>query len=213
MKVHVKSVFDIETLIKVSDEFVEYDGPVELCKGDNSQAQMAISNQIAQQQLGMQQQVFGEVNPTIKNIIANGGMLPGQEAALRAQTINALPQTYNNLYGNLAQQLTARGLTGGQYGAGGGGVAAGYGSLGAQEAGQAQQGEFNIAALKQQGLNSALGLGNANISSLGNQGVSANQTAASAAQAADQAQTGFWGSLFGALGAGVGGWAGGGFKT
>lgn len=177
--------------------------PCAMMKGGNSQAQMQISNQISQQQLNMQQQLFGEVNPTIKNIIAGGGMLPGQESALRAQTINQLPAQYNQLYGNISQQLTARGLTGGQYGAGGGDVARTFGALGSAEAGQAQQGEFNIANMKMQGLNSALGLGSGSMAAFGNQGVQANSTAASAANAADQASTGFWGSLFGALGAGM----------
>jgi hypothetical protein len=168
-------------------------------KGDNSKAQEAISNQISQQQLGMEQTAFNETNPAIQKIIAGGGLMPSTEAALRAQTINSLPQQFNQLYGNLSQQLTARGLTGGQFGAGGGGVAAGYGSLGAAEAGLAQQGEFNIAGLKQQGLESALGLGNQQMGTTASAGTTANTTAQQAGNAADQASTGFWGSLFGAL--------------
>ena len=182
--------------------------PCAMNKGDNSKAQEAISNQISQQQIGMETTAFNETNPAIKNIIAGGGMLPQQEAALRAQTINQLPQQFNQLYGNLSQQLTARGLTGGQFGAGGGGVAAGYGSLGAAEAGIAQQGEFNIAGMKMQGLESALGLGNQQLGATAQAGTTANSTAQAAGKAADEASTGFWGSLFGALGTAAGGWLG-----
>ena len=173
--------------------------PHALNKGGNSKAQEAISNQISQQQLNMEQTAFNETNPMIKQIIAGGGMTKDQQAALQAQTINALPQQFNQLYGNLSQQLTARGLTGGQFGAGGGGVAAGYGSLGAAEAGIAQQGGFNIAQQKQQGLDAALGLGNQQMGVTAQAGTAANATAQGAAKAADEASTGFWGSLFGAL--------------
>ena len=176
--------------------------PCLMLKGSNSKHQEAISNIISQHALGRQDQLFNQVDPTVQQIIAGGGMLPGQESALRAQTINQLPQQYEQLFGKLGQQLTARGLTGGQM-AGGGEVARQFGSLGAQEAGQAQQGEFNIAGLKMQGLGSALNLGANMGNAYGSQGISANSTAASAANAADQASTGFWGSLFGALGAGT----------
>ena len=206
-------VWDSETLQVVSRESTTYAGPADQCKGGNSEAQQAEDDAVSQQQLNLQQMQLqqqqgqlNQVNPTLQAMIANGGLTPQALASYKAQMINSLPQTYDSLYGNLSQQLTARGLTGGQYGAGGGGVAAGYGSLGSAEAGQAQQGVFNIAQLQQQGLNNALNtsLGVAsqyggNVSSLGNQGTQALGSATTAAGNADQATSDFWGSLFGAI--------------
>lgn len=176
--------------------------PVPMNKGDNSKAQEAISNQIAQQQLNMQQNLMNMVSPTIKNIIAGGGMLPGQEATMNAIALNTTAQNYNNLYGQIGQQLTARGVTGGQM-AGGGDIARQFGSLGAQEAGQATSALENVQMAKMQGLQSALGMGGGFGMGYGTQGVSANATAQQAAKEADAASTGFWGSLFGALGSAV----------
>jgi len=181
--------------------------PCGMNKGSNSQAQAQIDNSVSQAQLGMQQQAFGATFPTVQSIIANGGLTPEAQSALTAQSINSLPQTYNNLYGQLSQQLVARGVTGGQN-AGGGDIARTFGSLGAQEAGQAQQDVFNIAGLKQQGLNAALGIGTTQMGQAGSAGTQALGSATTAAGNADQASTGFWGSLFGALGAagaGIGG--------
>lgn len=172
--------------------------PVPMNKGDNSKAQEAISNQIAQQQLNMQQNLMNMVSPTIKNIIAGGGMLPGQEATMNAIALNTTAQNYNNLYGKLGQELTARGVTGGQM-AGGGDIARQFGALGAQEAGTATQALEGVQTAKMQGLESALGMGGGFGMQYGNQGISANSTAQGAAKAADDASTGFWGSLFGAL--------------
>ncbi len=209
-----KVVWDIASMEVVEVVEVPYFGPWEYFKGDNSKQQMETSNALTQQQLGLQQQQLGmqqnqfnQVNPTLQAIIANGGLTPGAQSAYTSQMINSLPQTYNNLYGNLGQQLVSRGVTGGQN-AGGGDIARQFGALGANEAGQAQQGVFNIAQLQQQGLQNALGtsLGigqqyGQNVGSFGNQATGFNSSATSAANAADQASTGFWGSLFGALGA------------
>lgn len=172
--------------------------PCAMNKGDNSKAQEQISNQIAQQQLQMQQNVMNTVLPTIKNIIAGGGMLPGQESTMNAIALNTTAQNYNNLYGKLGQELTARGVTGGQE-AGGGAIARQFGALGAAEAGQATTALENVQMAKMQGLQSALGMGGGFGMQYGQQGISANSTAQQAANAADQASTGFWGSLFGAI--------------
>lgn len=172
--------------------------PIGVCKGDNSKAQQALENQIAQRQLAMQEQTFNATFPTIQQIIAGRGLLPQEEAALNAHLINSLPQTYNNLYGQIGQQLTARGVTGGQN-AGGGDIARTFGSLGASEAGQAQQGLFDIAQLKQQGLGAALGLGTTQMGQTGSTAANILGSASQSAKAADEASSGFWGSLFGAL--------------
>lgn len=172
--------------------------PCPMNKGGNSQAQMNISNQIAQQQLGMQQNVMNTVLPTIKNIIAGGGMLPGQEQTMNAIALNTLPQQYQNLYGQLGQELVARGVTGGNN-AGGGQIASQFGSLGAQEASTATQALEGVQMAKMSGLQNALGMGGGFGMQYGTQGTTANSTAQQAAGQADQASTGFWGSLFGAL--------------
>lgn len=186
-------------------------------KGGNSQQEMnnanqveAQRNQLMQQQLQMQQQQLGMVNPSLQQIIQNGGMLPAQEAAMRTQAMQGLGQQYQNLQGQLGQALVARGITGGQN-AGGGQIAQNYGQLGAMEAGQ-ESGLLNqIQLAKGQGLMGALqtGLGEAGMfgsqaQGFGGQGVSALGSGVTAANNADQASTGFWGSLMGGL-AGLGG--------
>jgi hypothetical protein len=212
-----KVVWDAETLEIVSRETAPYDGQWELCKGGNSQGQMNLAdqqlnqqNQLMQQQLANQTTEMGMVNPTLQSIIQNGGMLPAQQAAMTTQAIQGLGQQYQNLQGQLGQQLAARGVTGGQM-AGGGALAQGYGQLGAMEAGQESNLLNQIQLQKGQGLQSALGTAAGIGGMYGNQalgfGSQAGQALGSGVQAAgnaDQAQTGFWGSLFGGL-AGVGG--------
>lgn len=186
-------------------------------KGGNSQAEMAKANALSEgqlnimkSQLAMQKQQLGMVNPSLQAIIQNGGMLPAQQAAMTSQSIQGLGQQYQGLYGQLASSLAARGVTGGGM-AGGGDIARQFGSLGAQEAGQQSELLNQIQLAKGQGLQSALGLGlgeggmlGSQAVGFGGQGVSALGIGQQAGQAADQAQTGFWGSLMGGL-AGLGG--------
>lgn len=186
-------------------------------KGGNSQQEMQKANALSQQQLNiMQQQLtmqanqLGMVNPTLQSIIQAGGMLPAQEAAMRTQALQGLGQQYSGLEGQIGQQLTARGLTGGQF-AGGGGIAQQFGQLGAMEAGQQSELLNQIQLAKGQNLMGALqtGLGEAGMFGsqalgFGGQGVNALGIGQQAGQAADQASTGFWGSLIGGL-TGLGG--------
>ena len=186
-------------------------------KGGSSKDEMgraneleAQRNQMLQQQLNLQTQQLGMVNPQLNAIIQAGGMLPQQEAAMRSQALQGLGQQYSNLQGQLTQQLAARGLTGGQFGAGGGAVAKGFGELGALEAGQQSNLLNQIQLAKGQNLMGALqtGLGEAGMLGsqalgFGQQGVGALGIGQQAAQAAEQASTGFWGSVIGGL-AGLG---------
>jgi hypothetical protein len=201
-------------------------GPRELCKGGNSQTEMTQSNQqlnlqnsLAQQQLQQQNQMLsmakgqiGMVNPSLQAIIANGGMLPQQEAAMRSLAINQLPQQYNSLVGQINNQLVQRGVTGG-FNAGSGDIARQFGSLGAQEAGQELQSLEGIQLAKGQGLfnamNTALGTAGAygslgaqsgaNVGTFNSGASSSLGSGVTSAGNADQNQTGFWGGLFGAL--------------
>lgn len=177
--------------------------PILVCKGGNSAAELARANQISSQQLALQQQQLAMANPSLQAIIQNGGMLPAQEAAMRSQAINGLGQQYQSLYGNLSQTLAARGITGGQN-AGAGALAQSFGSLGAMEAGQQSQLLNQIQLAKGQNLNTALGMSLGEAQGTGSLGVQALGQGVQAAQATDQAQTGFWGSLVGGL-AGLGG--------
>lgn len=209
-------VIDMESGAVIERRSVPYDGPWELCKGSNSQSQMKLAdqlsaqqNQLMQQQLAMQQNQLSMVNPSLNAIIQNGGMLPAQQAAMTTQAIQGLGQQYQGLEGQLGQQLAARGVTGGQN-AGGGDIAKGYGSLMSAEAGQQSNLLNNIQLSKQQGLFQAMGesLGIGGMygqqaTSFGGQAVNALGVGQQAAGQADQASTGFWGSLMGALG-GVG---------
>lgn len=185
-------------------------------KGGNSQQEMNRANQLSQQQLALQQQQFGlqqqqlgMVNPVLQQIIANGGMLPAQEAAMRSATMNQIGAGANQAVGGINQALQARGIIGGGM-AGSGDIARNYGALMQGLLGQEAQGLQNIQIAKGQGLggalNTALGEGGmygSQAMGLGQQGVSALGIGQQAGQAADQSQTGFWGSLVGGL-AGLG---------
>jgi len=182
-------------------------------KGGNSQQEMTRANQLSdqqnqlmQKQLAMQQNQFNMVNPQLQSIISNGGMDPKIEAAMRSQAMNSLPQQYNNLYGQLNNQLVQRGVTGGGM-AGGGDIARQFGALGSAEAGQQAGMLSNIQLQKQQGLyqamGEALGIGGMqgqNVGTFNSGSVNALGQGVNAANNADQASTGFWGSMFGALG-------------
>jgi hypothetical protein len=183
-------------------------------KGGSSKQQMKLADQLSQQRnqqaaanFAQQQAIMGGmVTPQLQQIIANQGMLPQTEAAMRTQALQGLGQQYSGLEGQLGQQLAARGLTGGNM-AGGGDIARQFGSLFTTEAGQQSNLLNQIQLAKAQGLQGALGLGTGiggmygqQGTSLAGQGVSALGVGQQAASAADQAQTGFWGSLFGALG-------------
>lgn len=204
-------VISMETGEVLSRSTVEYDGPWELCKGGNSKAEMNQANKLERQQLDLMQKQLGMVNPTLQKLIANGGMTPETQAALTSLTMNQLPASYNNLEGQLSNQLTQRGVTGGQN-AGGGDIARTFGALGSQEAQAQQAGLSNIELQKQQGLFSSLGLAQGLVPTFNQGATSALGSGVTAANNADQASTGFWGSLFGALGT-MGGGIGGGLAS
>jgi hypothetical protein len=200
---YTRIVLDMETLRVTERVSSLYDGPWDEMKGGNSQAEMQRANQISQQQLQMQQQQLAMANPTLRAIIQNGGMLPAQQAAMTSQALNGLGSQYQNLYGSLSSTLAARGITGGDN-AGAGALARSFGSLGAQEAGQQSQLLNQIQLEKGAGLQNALGMSLGEAANTGSLGVSALGSGVTAANNADQAQTGFWGSMIGGL-AGLGG--------
>ena len=181
-------------------------------KGGNSKEEMARANQLSQQQLALQQQQFalqnkqlGMVNPVLQQIISAGGLLPEQEAAMRSAAMAQTGQGENQAIGQINQALLARGITGGQN-AGSGDIARNYGALEQGLLGQQAASLQNIQLAKGQGLNNALntalgvgGLYGSQAVSLGGQGVNALGIGQQAANAADQASTGFWGSLVGGL--------------
>jgi len=185
-----------------------------MCSGGNSKqemqqadAQRAQENQLMQQQLQMQMDQIGGVNSILDPIISAGGMLPSQQSALTSLALNSIPQQFNNVAGQINQNLVARGITGGQN-AGSGDIARNFGQLGAMEAGLQQQSLSQIQLQKQQQLMQALGakMGVANLfgqnTGMFNQGAnSALNSGVTAANNADQAMTSFMGSLMGAAAA------------
>lgn len=186
-------------------------------KGGNSQAEMrnadqveAQRNQLMQQQLQLQQRQLAMVNPSLQAILQNGGMLPAQEAAMRSAAFNEIGAGENQAIGAINQSLVARGITGGGM-AGSGDIARNFGALQqgllGQEAGALQ----NIQLAKGQNLMNAIGIGLGEGSmfgqqamGFGGQGIGALNAGVNAANNADQASTGFWGSMIGGL-AGLGG--------
>ncbi len=211
MKIYTKVVRDIETWELLESEFFEYSGPIELCKGgaskaeqSNADAMRAAQTGLMQQALGAQNMQLGAVNKVLDPMIANGGLAPGVESAMNSQVMNNIPAQFRGVQGNINNNLVARGITGGQMGAGGGAVARQFGQLGAMQAAMQQQGLTDVQLQKQNALMGDLGLkmgvggqyggqvGGFNQGSLGalGQGVTA-------ANNADQASTGLWGSLIG----------------
>ncbi len=211
MKIYTKIVRDIETWELLESEFFEYSGPVDLCKGGASKAeqaaadqQRAMQNQLTQQQLNMQMGQLASVNKTLDPMIANGGLAPGVESAMNSQVMNNIPAQFRGVQGNINNNLVARGITGGQMGAGGGDVARQFGQLGAMQAAMQQQGLTDVQLQKQNALMGDLGLKMGVGQQFGQNVGGFNQGASSAlgqgvtaANNADQASTGLWGSLIG----------------
>lgn len=212
MRIYTKVVRDIETWELLESEFFEYSGPIEYLKGGASKAEQAAADKmresqtgLMQQALGMQNMQLGAVNKVLDPMIANGGLAPGVESAMTSQVMNNIPAQFRGVQGNINNQLVARGITGGQAGAGGGDVARQFGQLGAMQAALQQQGLTDIQLQKQGALMGDLGL-KMGIGSQFGQNVSGfNQGAlgslgqgVTAANNADQASTGLWGSLIGA---------------
>lgn len=182
-----------------------------MCSGGNSKAEMqqadsqrAQENTLMQQQLQMQMDQIAGVNSILDPIISAGGMLPSQQSALTSLALNNVPQQFNNVAGQINQNLVARGITGGSN-AGSGDIARNFAQLGAMEAGLQQQSLSQIQLQKQQQLMQALGakMGVANLfgqnTGMFNQGAqSALGSGVSAANNADQASTSMWGSILGA---------------
>lgn len=131
---------------------------------------------------------------------------------MRSAAFNQIGAGENQAIGAINQNLVARGITGGNN-AGGGQIAQNFGALQQGLLGQEASSLQNIQLAKGQGLMNALGttLGEAGMfgqqaTGFGGQGVSALGQGVTAANNADQASTGFWGSLIGGL-AGLGGTA------
>ena len=185
-------------------------------KGGNSQAEMNKANDVQKQldaiqtqMLQQQQAAVARLTPINNAIIDAGGMLPAQEAAMRSAALNNVGAGEQQAIGSINQSLVARGLTGGNM-AGGGGVGRDFSALQQGLLGNEMQGLQNVQLAKGQGLQQALatGLGiggmyGSQALGFGQQAIGALGQGVTAANAADQAQTGFWGSLIGGL-AGLG---------
>lgn len=185
---------------------------VAICKGGNSKAEMNRAHTLQQQEMALMQQQLqnqmnqiGQVNAVVDPIIKNGGMTPEEETAMKSITMNTLPQTFNNAVGQINNQLVQRGITGGGM-AGSGDIARNFGSLAAMEGQLQQQGLSDIQIQKANLLRQALGakMGVAGMfgqnTGMFNQGsTNALNAGVNAANNADQAQSSFMGSLFGAL--------------
>lgn len=211
------AVFDDEGRL-ISTEMREYSGPVAECKGGASKAEQANADALRAreadlmgQSLNAQLKQLDAVNSVVDPMIAQGGMSQEQQAAMTSLLMNQLPQTFNNIQGQINQNLVARGISGGPTGAGSGDIARNFGQLGAMEGQIQQQGLANIQLQKAQQLQNLLGLKLGIGSQYGqntqlfNQGtLGALNAGVTAANNADQASTGLWGSIIGSA-AGLGG--------
>jgi len=215
MRIYTKVVRDIETWEVLEEEFFEYEGPMELCKGSNSKNEQKAADATRTDQasktnaaLAQQQGYMKPVDEMTSQIMANGGLTPGMESAMTAQYMNNIPAQFRGIAGNINNQQVARGMVGGQMGAGSGDVARQFGALGAAQAGAQQEGFLNTQFAKQQGMQQAMaarmGLGQMagqNVSGFNQGTIGALGQGVTAGNNADQASTGLWGSLIGAAGA------------
>jgi hypothetical protein len=126
MRIHNRTVWDIETMIVVEDSYTTYSGPVELCKNDELKAANAASAAAAQsqaataqQQLQLQQAQLQKYNDFVNQLTQNGGYMPGVAQALQSQAINQVPNQFAQSAQNLRTQLMARGGGGGDQPTGG----------------------------------------------------------------------------------------------
>jgi hypothetical protein len=203
----------LSTLKWGGEGFAQYQG---FGKGEHSSAEQSAADQqrqledsLMQQQLGMFQKQMGSVNAVLNPMIAQGGLPPQVVAALRSQALNGLGQQFKAGVGQTNQALVARGMVGGPM-AGSGGVAQGFGSLNALEAGL-QTNALNQIPLEQYNalmgeLQTKMGIGSQfgglvpAFSAGANNALSSGVTAA---HNADTAASSFWGPLIGGL-AGMG---------
>lgn len=138
--------------------------------GGKSSQQMNTNNQVAAQQLAMQQKQLAQYNDYVNKLIQGGGYLPGVKSALTSQAIQGVPQQYDQISKNLETQLASRGAAGGGSLPGSGLYGRGLGQLYSSEeqnkSGLLNQitagGQANIAAgeggiLNAAGLNSSVG--------------------------------------------------------
>lgn len=164
-------------------------------KGESAQ-QMATNNQVAQQQLALQQQEVSQYNSYIQQLISGGGYLPGVKSALTSQAIQSVPQQYNQIAQQLATSAGSRGISGGGSQPGSGLLTQGLGQLYSAEEQQKSNLLNQITAQGQQNIAQGEG-GVLNIAGLGTQGgTSALQSATSAANSANQ-QSGLLGTIIG----------------
>lgn len=165
-------------------------------KGDSS-AQMKINNQVAAQQLALQQKQLAQYNDYVKQLLANGGYLPGVKSALTSTAIQQIPGAYSNIAKALQTQALTRGTQGGGAEPGSGIGVGGYGQLlSAEELAKSNslnqitsQGQNNIAGAEG-GILQGAGI-NANV------GSNALGSATSAANSSTNASTGIGGALVG----------------
>jgi hypothetical protein len=195
MKVHSKTVIDIETMAIVEDSYTTWDGTWELCKGEAAK-QQAINNDLAAKQFAQQQQYLAAYNDYVQKLIAGGGYLPGVKQALTSEAINSVPQQYNQIAQQLMTNAGSRGISGGGSQPGSGLSTSGLGALYSAEEQQKSNllnnitagGQQNITAAEGGVLNAGLGTGNTGANLIG--------SATSAANTANQS-SGLLGTILG----------------
>jgi hypothetical protein len=164
-------------------------------KGEAAQ-QMKINNQIAQQQLALQQEQLAKYNDYVKQILAGGGYLPGVKQALTSEAIQSVPQNYNQVAQQMMTTLGNRGAAGGGSQPGSGLLGRGLGQLYSSEEQTKSNLLNNITAGGQNNIAAAEG-GVLNAAGLGTQGfTSALGNATSAANQANQS-SGLLGTIIG----------------
>jgi len=215
MFINTRVVIDMASGEILEREGYEYDGPVELAKGDGtSRDQLNEQNQLQQQSFDAQMSTLNTLKDHLSGYLSgNQGFSPQQMSYMTSQALNQNSQKYNAAGNQVRSALAARGLSGTQ--TPGGGATAGilsglYGAkasdasnaintINLQNSQQALNNQFNAASVLS-GNAQTMGQNNAVF------GSGASNALNQYVQAANQGfGNAFTKGLGGALGAGIGG--------
>lgn len=208
MKITTKIVFDAEGEI-LEHEWLEYSGPIALCKGSDSAAavrdkEFAMQKQSFDTQMAMVQKLTGALSPYLSG---TQGFSPQAMAGMTSQFLNSNNQTYNQAGQMTREALGARGNTGAN--PAGGDYARGLSNLLGAKAGSQSQGLLGLQVQNAlQAQNNMFNAGNilsGNAASLtGTQGVSANAMSNALNQFMSSTNAGFGGSFVRGYGSSLG---------
>jgi hypothetical protein len=122
MKIHTRTVWDMNTGEVLEDEAFEWSGAVAECKGqDVAKQQMDQQNQITRDQLNQQKAIRDQIMQSTSQYTtgAGQGYDPAQFSAMISQFLNQNSANFNQAGSQVMSSLNARGAGGGNMPVGG----------------------------------------------------------------------------------------------